>query len=486
MTMTIRRSTGLMFAVASLALFGCASSNTQTAMGPYSGKEEAQNMRLVGYHDLSARTAYQPTIKKQGNRWIAYVGSHGGRMVNPLTGQMEENGTNILDVTDPASPKLLYHIPGEKGREVPGRETGGAQMARVCLGSELPKADKSKVYMLRTFGDSAQEIFDVTVPEKPVRIAQFGKFGSTHKNEWECGSGIAYIPGSHDAYRASRVTHVYDLSNPAKPVFIRAFGLIDQLKDAKGYQHGQIHGPLSAYPERERVYFGYGTNARGIGQIVDRQKLLKGPAQPNVKNLTEPEVGRADLPDFMGAHSTFPLLGVSMPDFKESEKKIRDFMVIVNENNTTVCNEPRQMAFFVDITDEAHPFGVANFEPLESSGNYCSRGGRFGAHASNENRTPIYYKRLMFFSWFNAGVRMVDVRNPYRPVEVGYYIPAVNPRTDERCADEVKKTNCIPAIQINNVEVDDRGYVYAVDRANSGLYILEVTGTAREIANFAR
>ena len=279
MTKMIRRSTkGAMFAIASLALVGCASSDAPTAMGPYSGKEEAQNMRLVGYHDLSARTAYQPTIKKQGNRWIAYVGSHGGRMVNPLNGQMEENGTNILDVTDPASPKLLHHIPGEKGREVPGRETGGAQMVRVCLGSELPKADKSKVYLLRTFGDSAQEIYDVTIPEQPVRIAQFGRFRSTHKNEWECGSGIAYIPGSHDAYRASRVSHVYDLSNPGKPVFIRAFGLVDQLKDAKGYQHGQIHGPLSAYPEKERVYFGYGTNARGIAQIVDRQKLLNGPA----------------------------------------------------------------------------------------------------------------------------------------------------------------------------------------------------------------
>ena len=57
MTRMIRGSTAAMFAAASLALAGCASSDTQTAMGPYSGKEEAVNMRLVGYHDLSARTA---------------------------------------------------------------------------------------------------------------------------------------------------------------------------------------------------------------------------------------------------------------------------------------------------------------------------------------------------------------------------------------------------------------------------------------------
>jgi hypothetical protein len=35
------------------------------------------------------------------------------------------------------------------------------------------------------------------------------------------------------------------------------------------------------------------------------------------------------------------------------------------------------------------------------------------------------------------------------------------------------------------VEVDDRGYVYVVDRANTGLHILELTGNARRAANFA-
>ena len=39
---------------------------------------EAKNMRLVGHNDLQARTAYQPTIDKQGNRYIAYIGHHGG------------------------------------------------------------------------------------------------------------------------------------------------------------------------------------------------------------------------------------------------------------------------------------------------------------------------------------------------------------------------------------------------------------------------
>jgi hypothetical protein len=40
------------------------------------------------------------------------------------------------------------------------------------------------------------------------------------------------------------------------------------------------------------------------------------------------------------------------------------------------------------------------------------------------------------------------------------------------------------AIQTNNLDVDDRGYVYSVDRANAGMHIMELTGSARAIARF--
>ena len=42
------------------------------------------------------------------------------------------------------------------------------------------------------------------------------------------------------------------------------------------------------------------------------------------------------------------------------------------------------------------------------------------------------------------------------------------------------------AIQTNNVDVDDRGYVYAVDRANTGMHIVELAGPARQAADFTK
>ena len=91
------------------------------------------------------------------------------------------------------------------------------------------------------------------------------------------------------------------------------------------------------------------------------------------------------------------------------------------------------MVWIADITAESKPFGVANWTVPEASGNFCGRGGRFGTHSSNENFTPIYYKRVMFFAHFNAGVRAVDIRDPFHPKEIGFYIPAITEKTDKRC-----------------------------------------------------
>src|SRR6059036_948127 len=63
---------------------------------------EARDMELVGHDDLQGRSAYQPTIHKQGGHFVAYVGHHGGKARNPLTGSDEDNGTSVVDVTDPA------------------------------------------------------------------------------------------------------------------------------------------------------------------------------------------------------------------------------------------------------------------------------------------------------------------------------------------------------------------------------------------------
>ena len=157
----------------------------------------------------------------------------------------------------------------------------------------------------------------------------------------------------------------------------------------------------------------------------------------------------------------------------------RDFIAVVSESLANECLEPRQMVRMIDITFESTPLGASTWTVPEASGNFCSRGGRFGSHSSHESFTPIYYGRVLFVTFFNAGVRALDIRDPFDVKEIGYYIPATTANTDRRCVGEGVNERCKVAIQSNNVEVDDRGYIYVVDRANTGLHILELTGAAR-------
>jgi hypothetical protein len=446
---------------------------------------EQRDMRLVGHHDLDGRSAYQPLVVKKGNAWIAYVGHHGGARPNSLTGEFEPNGTSVVDVTDPKAPRLLSHIPGEAGQG----EAGGAQMVRVCDGRDLPQAAKDKTYLLRTFGNSAHEVWDVTISARPVLVKTvLAGLKATHKNWWECSTGIAYLvsDGRPQGWRTHRMTKIYDLGNPFAPRFIRDFGLVGQEPGSRRDSAPEgVHGPI-VY--RDRVYFAYGTSKGGVLQIVDRAKLLNGnPAAVDrfaatQANLLYPEIGRLDMSPSWGGHTAFPVLGMPIADWTPNrDARIRDFVVLVSESIANQCQEVRHLTFMVDITTPAKPFSVATFQVPAEPGGFCGRGGRFGPHSSHESFTPLYYGKLMFLAYFNAGVRAVDIRDPYAPKEVAYFVPAITATTAPRCVKTGDGESCKTAIQTNNVEVDDRGYVYLADRADTGLHIVELTGAARSL-----
>ena len=472
--------------VLGLTLSGLLAAETLTPPTAAQRSPRASNMELVGYNDLQSRSAYQPVIQQQGNRWIAYIGHHGGEAMNPQTGKMEPNGTSIVDVTDPKHPKYLIHLPGEPQDRA--GEIGGASMVRVCSGNDLPHGDKGKFYLLRDFGNSSHEIWDVTDPAKPNRITVVvSGLRDTHKNWWECDTGIAYLVSGPVGWRTPRMMQIYDLSDPAKPVFIRDFGLPGQEPGAKGPTPGGLHGAFSTGPKGNRVYLAYDNARDGVIEIVDREKLLNGPKEPTEENLKYPIIARVDLPDDMGAHNIVPMLHMPLSEFVNQKfGKVKDFMLLIGETTPNECNEYRQMARIFDITTESKPVGVSTWTVPEDSGNFCSAGGRFGTHSTNENLTPIYANRVVFVAHFNAGVRAVDIRDPYKPKEIGFYIPAITDKTDKRCVGEGAAQNCKVAIQTNNVDVDDRGYIYAVDRANTGMHILELTGSARQAADFSK
>src|SRR6266487_3659008 len=441
----------------------------QAASQQLSHAAEHKNMDLVGTNDLQARSTYQPAVHHYANgKYILFAGHHalGTNPVthqqlpsfNPLTGKNEPNGTSIIDVTDPANPAYLFHIPVGTPVTPPALPTnGGAQYDnRICDGSTLPIHD-SKVYLLQSYSNSAHEIWDVTDPSNPVGVRTvaggnpvIGSLAGTHKSWWECDTGIAYIVGRRSTdtaggWKSGNHVLIMDLGHPASPVFLRDWAL-------NGQQPGgvippnfnaipSIHGPISTGPSTplpgnspnpisgtgatlDRVYFAYGTGDNGVMQIADRTKLLPPPWGTGVMcgsisstltppscataDFTTPEIGRWVMNPINGAHTSYPLGKIAIPDFAPNALgTVRDFVVVTSEETNNECTGPRHLTYMVDVSE----FTIT----------------ATGATAN----------------------------------------------TDYRCKTNDPAT-CKIAIQTNNLATDDREYIYIADRANTGVHILRL------------
>ena len=156
----------------------------------------------------------------------------------------------------------------------------------------------------------------------------------------------------------------------------------------------------------------------------------------------------------MGAHTTLPILGMEVAEFAKyaQGRAQRDFVVIVNESIRNECREPRQMVYFVDITDERTPFAVSNFDVPEQPGNFCSRGGRFGAHASNEYQHPAYDKRdrVHVVVQRRACARWTSATRTARRRSAT--TSRRSRQTTEALREDASGQRCKRAIQTNNVE----------------------------------
>ena len=496
---------------------------------------EQKNMRRVGHTDLQGRPSYQPNvIQYPDGRWIAFAGTHNNIprprpgftfLPNPLNNNADEpNGTMIIDVTDPANPKEMFHIPVP----VPG---GQAQMARMCLGSDLNEDLRGKVYLMRNIqGNTAQmsgyEVWDVTDVKKPVLASALRGIRSTHKLWWECNTGIAYLPGSKDTpplWRQSQSMVIVDWQNPhAPPIYLRTYGLVGSQPGATGPVPPSLHGPISAHEHPDaanklarantaddiignRVYGAWGVGDDGVLTILDRKKLLPplsggrggtyagDPDQPTAADLEASLAGILYMSPDQGGHTSMPVFGLVPPSYQSfTEFQTRDIVLLASEATADLCDEAPHWSFIVDVTVEnsktappgtqlqQNPFqgpmilSTMSVDPFDGDkyprGNYCMRGARFGVHSSEENFKNPLYGKLTALAYFTGGVRIWDIREPQAPVEVAFYVPESNANTNP------------DGYMTNNVEIDDRGFIYVVDRNGAGLDILQLTGKALDIA----
>jgi hypothetical protein len=118
---------------------------------------------------------------------------------------------------------------------------------------------------------------------------------------------------------------------------------------------------------------------------------------------------------------------------------------------------PHACLWVMDVTDLAKIQPLSMFEVSELDSPWSRAApGRFGAHQFQEHMEDT----LVYCAWFAGGLRVVDIADPLAPREVAHFIP--EPASGQS------------APQTNDVDVDERGLVYIVDRM-VGFDVLQLT-----------
>jgi hypothetical protein len=246
-------------------------------------------------------------------------------------------------------------------------------------------------------------IWDVSEPTKPRQLGHF-RTGSTgtHRNFGDGGNLVHAAAGAPGL--AGKIYRLVDIADPSNPRKVGRFSFPEQEAPTPGLKFS-CHGP--AHIEGNRAYVSYGDGGGIILDISDLKNLVMI-SQLAFRGLTSTQ----------GIH-TF----LSLPRRKIA--LIND--AAIRENG----DENLNMAGIVDISDELHPRLISLFPqpvPPPESGlkNFYVKGGRFGPHnqhhsnhqACLEDRDDIAY-----LTYFNAGLRVYDIRDPRVPKEIAYYIP---------------------------------------------------------------
>jgi hypothetical protein len=420
--------------------------------GGQASRTLALNMKLLGHHELAGFGGLGEGTNMQATK--------DGRRIVWMAHESAPKNFTAVDVTDPRNPKLVVQRDLPHGRmRSNSLDVVGDMMAvayQVRAGGGNPN-DPNAIRENAGMKPAGIDLFDISTPEEPKLISHFDASGP-HSLGAHClwfvdGEYIHASMGAPDHKPRNPKDHqiyrIIDVRNPSTPVEAGRWwypGTKDGDAEPPVPRHPRFDGGyrphnINVYPERpDRAYIGYIDGGVVILDISDK-------AHPK-------EVSRLRYsPPYNGmTHTAMPLLK-------------RDLLVLTDESNKDDAADWPKLMWIVDAREERNlvPISTLPMPPLEVFGR---RGGRFGAHNIYENYPgPCAWRsdQIIVGTFFNAGVRVFDIANPYQPREIAYFVPGAPPLSPKG------------AIQMNDVFVDDRGLVYAVDRFSGGLYILEMT-----------
>ena len=417
----------------------------------------ARNIRRVAHIDLPGGGQ---VVVQDG---YAYI----GHMKPPY-------GTTILDVRDPKNPRIASQIMLEgsdshthkvrvvgdimitnveqnrrhylrKGEKLPelrgalsaklGRAPSDAELAEAA-GVEAEQIAELDAARERGYRDGGFKIWDISDKSKPRELCHQRTFGfGTHR--FDMDADYAYISTEMEGYLGN-ILVIYDLKDPARPQEVSRWHIPGQhlaggeTPTWKGYKN-RLHHALRVGDELWASVWHAGFRVIDVSDIRKPRTIASHDYHPPFPEPT---------------HTILPVDGLVGG---------RRIAVGVDEEHDHQPGRLHAFLWVFDITDLDNITALSAFDVSELDSPWARAPGRFGAHQFREKLdSPLVYA-----TWFAGGLRVIDVSDPLLPRETGHFIP-------EPVGDE-------PSPQSNDVDVDENGLIYLLDR-NRGVDILEMTG----------
>ena len=399
-------------------------------------------------------------------------------------------GTSIVDVSDPAAPKVLSTIMLDdnhshthkarfagtrdvmvvnsemhdrhflrKGFDIPritrdmmrekGRTPSDAELA-AALGVPVERIGELRAAGERGYGDGGFKLYDISDPTAP-RLLAFHNTGGVGVHRFDCDEDYAYISTEMAGYHGN-IMVIYDIRDPADVHEVSRWAMPGQHVAAGETPHWQgfrnrVHHGLRVGDELWTACWYDGFYVLDLSDIANPRTVAHHDYHPPFPEPT---------------HTILPL---------GQEVDGRRIAVCIDEEHPHAGGQPHAFLWLFDISDYDNikplsTFHVTDFDAPWSRAHLAPDGAYWhgepeiygpGAHQFQEHMRS----NLVYCAWFSAGLRIVDVADPAAPREVGWFLP--------------EPAAGFPAPQSNDVEVDENGLIYLIDRVN-GLDILAFTG----------
>ena len=410
--------------------------------------DHARNLRLIGYSDQGGRPDGVQLMVEKG---YAYVG------------HMFSKGFSVIDVRDPRQPRAAGYVEAPANTWNIHLQTADDLLLVINAKDMFAAAefqDEHAYYkgsLGKTVGTAEAgarprdwtaglSVYDIKTPGEPRQIGFMPVEGGGIHRVWYTGGRWACVSALLDGF-SDYIFMIVDLSDPTKP---RAAGRywLPGMNLAAGEQ------PSWAPERRFGLHHAIVSGDTAYGAWRDA-----GLVMIDVKDKNDPKliVHRNWSPPFGGGtHNCLPL-----PD--------RDLLVVLDEAVLDHQEDGLKLIWLFDIREPANPVSISTF-PTPAEADYVAKGGHFGPHNVHENRPgSLVSSELIFATYQNAGVRVFDIRDQYRPVETAAFVPPQPARLVDQ------RPNRDRVIQSCDVFVDAAGLVYSNDY-NGGLFILEYGG----------